>query len=272
MPFKDIIALVTSDQQEPVFRAAELVAQAGGGHLAFVHLTQIPELFVDPYSPTTAAWNALLKKARLDAAGVREKIQQRLSRLDALTELRALEVARSLADSAVGEQSLHADVTIMESPHSDLTRAAFEGALFKSGRPVLLIPPKWRGETLGQNVVIAWKPTREAARAVADAMPFLRAAKKVTVLTVDATPGGYGEGPGRDIATHLAREGVRVEVRNADGLGWTAETAILEEARALEADLLVMGGYGHGRLTQFVFGGVTRALSRSAPMPVLMSH
>jgi nucleotide-binding universal stress UspA family protein len=220
----------------------------------------------------TEAWNGLVESARLGAAATRAKIQQRLTRLDALTELRSLEVARTLADTAVGEQSLHADITLMQTPDSDLTHAAFEAALFKSGRPVLLVPPNWRGKILGDNVVIAWKPTREAARAIADAMPFLTEAKKVTVLTVDAAPNGYGQEPGRDIATHLAREGVRVEVRNLDGLGRLTETAILDEARALEADLLVIGGYGHGRLTEFVFGGVTRALSRTSPIPVLMSH
>ena len=272
MAFKDVVALVTSDHEEPIFRAAEIVAKKAGGHLAFVHVSQLPEPFVDPYAPMVTAWSELLESARSSAALAKTRIEQRLARLDGLTELRSLEVPRVLAGEAIGDQSLHADITIMETPHSDLSHAAFEGALFKSGRPILLIPAKWGGDTLGENVVIAWKPTREATRAVADAMPFLKEAKTVTLLTVDAAPNGHGAGPGRDIARHLARHGVGVEVRNLDGLGRFAETAILEEARALEADLIVMGGYGHGRLTEFVFGGVTRALSRAAPIPVLMSH
>jgi nucleotide-binding universal stress UspA family protein len=272
MPYKDILTLVTSDEQEPVFRASEIVSRKDAGHLAFVHLTQMPEPFIDPFTPTTTAWNELLVSARASALAAKKRIQDRVTRLDALTELRSVEAVRTLADSAIGEQSLHADITIMEVPDSEISHAAFQGALFKSGRPVLLVPSKWRGETLGENVVIGWKPTREAARAIADAMPFLTGAKKVTVLTVDAAPDGYGQGPGRDIATHLAREGVRVEVRNLDSMGRLAETALLEEARAVGADLLVMGGYGHGRLTEFVFGGVTRALSRTSPIPVLISH
>ncbi len=272
MPYKDILTLVTSAEQEPVFRASEIVAKKDGGHAAFVHLTQIPEPFVDPITPTTTAWNELVVSARANATAEKKRIEDRLTRLDALSELRSVEAVRSLAEAAIGVQSLHADITIMQTPDSEISHAAFEGALFKSGRPVLLIPPRWRGETLGENVVIGWKPTREAARAIADAMPFLTRAKKVTVLTVDAAPDSYGQGPGRDIATHLAREGVRVEVRNLDGMGRLAETSLIEEARALEADLLVVGGYGHGRLTEFVFGGVTRALSRTSPIPVLVSH
>ena len=272
MPYKDILAVVTSVGQEPVFRASETIAKKQLSHLAFVHLTQMPEPFIDPLTPTTTVWNELVARARASADAEKKRIEARLAQLDATTELRSVEAVRSLADAAIGEQSLHADITLMQTPDSAIAHAAFEGALFKAGRPVLLIPPKWGSDSLGENVVIGWKPTREAARAIADAMPFLTSAKTVTVLTVDAAPGAYGQGPGRDIATHLAREGVRVEVRNLDGMGRSAEVALIEEARALEADLIVMGGYGHGRLTEFVFGGVTRAVSRTSPIPVLMSH
>lgn len=107
---------------------------------------------------------------------------------------------------------------------------------------------------------------------LADAEPFLQAADQITVVTVDAQFDGYGEGPGRDICTYLAHKGFSVELRNVDGMGRQAEVALMNEARALDADLIVMGGYGHSRLREFVFGGVTRAMSRSATTPVLMSH
>jgi nucleotide-binding universal stress UspA family protein len=149
---------------------------------------------------------------------------------------------------------------------------AFEGALFKSGRPVLLVPTEEQPRSIGRRIVVAWKAKREAARALADAEPFLREADQITVVTVDATPDGYGQGPGRDISAYLAHKGFNVELRNVDGLGQPAELALIKEARALEADLIVMGGYGHSRLREFIFGGVTRALSRNATIPVLMSH
>jgi nucleotide-binding universal stress UspA family protein len=175
-------------------------------------------------------------------------------------------------EALVAKHAMHADITVLASSTDASLEAAFEGALFKSGRPLLLVPMDERPATIGKRIAVAWKAKREAARALADAEPFLREADQITVVTVDAQFDGYGEGPGRDICTYLAHKGFSVELRNVDGMGRPAELALMDEARALEADLMVMGGYGHSRLREFVFGGVTRALSRSATMPVLMSH
>jgi nucleotide-binding universal stress UspA family protein len=272
MAYKDILAVVASHEEECVFQAADALARQGDGHVAVVHLSELPAMLIDPMGAATSAWVAFAERMREEAVAECEKIKERLRRSAALTELRSLESASALVAGDVAKQALHADVTIMQTPSNEFVQGAFEGALFQSGRPVLLMPKSWRGDSLGENVLIAWKPVREAARAVADALPFIAAATKVSVLTVDAKPDGYAQGPGRDIATHLARYGANVEVRNADGLGRFAEEAILAEAKAVNADLIVLGGYGHGRLTEFVFGGVTRALSRTSPIPVFMSH
>jgi nucleotide-binding universal stress UspA family protein len=127
---------------------------------------------------------------------------------------------------------------------------------------------------LGENIVVAWNGRREAARALSDADSLIDLAKRVTVVTVDAKPGyeTFGSTPGADIAAHLARRGVNVELRNVDGMGRGDAGAILDECAAVGADLLVMGGYGSSRLQEMVFGGVTRELSKSAPLPILMSH
>src|SRR5690242_3867494 len=109
MPYKDILTVVTSVEQEPIYRASEIVAKQNAGHLAFVHLTQMPEPFVDPITPTTTAWNELVVSARASANAEKKRIEDRLTRLDALTELRSVEAVRSLAEAAIGVQSLHAD-------------------------------------------------------------------------------------------------------------------------------------------------------------------
>lgn len=152
--------------------------------------------------------------------------------------------------------------------------AVFEGVLFGSGRPVLLVPPSWKGLELGRNVVVAWNGKREAARALADAAPLLDKADLVTIMTVDAQPSvdGVGPAPGADIAAHLARRGLRVEVRNLDGLGRDSSDILMEGAARIGADLIVMGGYGRARLREWIFGGVTRAVIENAQVPVFMSH
>jgi nucleotide-binding universal stress UspA family protein len=122
--------------------------------------------------------------------------------------------------------------------------------------------------------LVGWNASREAARAIHDALPFLVAARQVVVATVDAAPrpGGHGEAPGFDLAAHLARHGVYVELRNVDGLGRTDGRALLDEAEAIAADMIVIGAYGRSRAEEMLFGGVTRELLRDASVPVFLSH
>lgn len=145
--------------------------------------------------------------------------------------------------------------------------------MFDSGRPVIVVPSAWKTGTIGKNVLIAWKPTREAVRAVADADEFLMQAQTVSVVTVDAKPSqGYSEQPGADIAAHLAFRGAKTRLFNLDSAGRSETRTILMQARDIGADLIVMGGYGRSRLSEMIFGGVTREMLKSADVPVFMSH
>jgi nucleotide-binding universal stress UspA family protein len=137
-----------------------------------------------------------------------------------------------------------------------------------------LVPPNWKRTAIGRNVVVGWNGKREAARAIVDATPFLERAEKVVVAAVDAKPDtdGCGEAPGVDITAHLARKKIRAELSNVDGLGRSHGEALLAEARTREADLIVIGGYGRPRLSEWIFGGVTREILERAETPVLISH
>lgn len=271
MAYKDVLAIVTSAEQEGVLKAAALIGDRWGAHVAALHVAELPQPVSAPYG--AGLWAELVTEARKQATAERKKIAARLEKLAVPVELRAAEAYPAVAEDAVAYHALHADLTLAERASEGLGRAVLEAALFKSGRPVLAIPPDWAGQSLGQRVLVAWSAKPQAARALADAAPFLEAAEAVTIVTVDAQPApGATAPPGLDIATHLARRGVKVELRQIDGLGREAQDAILDEARALNADLIVMGGYGHSRLRQFVFGGVTRSLTQSSPIPLLLSH
>ena len=140
--------------------------------------------------------------------------------------------------------------------------------------PVLVVPYAGRYETVGRRVLIGWSATREAARAVSDAMPLLAAAEIVTVLTIDAREGtdAHGELPGADISLHLARHGVKAEIERTVSAGIPAGDVLLSRAADLGADLLVIGAYGHSRVRELLLGGVTRSILQSMTLPVLMSH
>ncbi len=118
------------------------------------------------------------------------------------------------------------------------------------------------------------RASREAARALAAAGDLLERADRVTVATVDAKPSedGYGPHPGVDISTHLARHGVQPELINLDSTGRSETKAILDQALAVNADLIVMGGYGRSRMSEFIFGGVTREMLKTSNVPILMAH
>jgi nucleotide-binding universal stress UspA family protein len=149
-----------------------------------------------------------------------------------------------------------------------------EEVVLGGGRPVLIVPYIGPTATFGERVSIAWDASREAARAVNDALPLLRRARQVGVVSVNPRPWpfAHGEEPGADIGLHLARHGVKVEVQRIEGQGIDTANAILSHLADQSADLLVMGAYGHSRLREFVLGGVTRTILREMTVPVLMSH
>lgn len=165
-----------------------------------------------------------------------------------------------------------ADLVVMMRPLGKAAphrAAAFNAALTASGRPLLLAPPA--ALTLGQRIAVLWNDSIEAGRAVADALPLLQRAETVTVLTARegraAAPTIHGE-----LAAYLAWHGVAAEFRKADTTGYpTGETLLLETERC-QADLVVMGAYGHSRLRELVLGGVTNHVIQNAAIPVFLCH
>jgi nucleotide-binding universal stress UspA family protein len=149
-----------------------------------------------------------------------------------------------------------------------------EQVALASGRPVLIVPYAGHFDNVGRRVLIAWNATREAARAVSDAMPLLTSAELVTVLTIDPREGphGHGELPGADIALHLARHGVKAQIERTVSAGMPVGEVLLSRVADLGADLIVMGAYGHSRAREVLLGGATRSVLRSMTVPVLMSH
>jgi len=141
-------------------------------------------------------------------------------------------------------------------------------AVLELGRPVLVVPPDG-GHILARSIVVAWKNTREARRAVLDALPFLQRAETVTVLSVDDD----GEDPSaKDVCAHLSRHGVSSRQVSRRSRSGSCADALVDAAAEEGSDLIVSGAYGHSRMQEWIFGGVTRALLDSKPIPCLMSH
>jgi nucleotide-binding universal stress UspA family protein len=147
-----------------------------------------------------------------------------------------------------------------------------EAALFESGRPIIMVPYIQKAPFKIGSVMICWDGSRMAARAIGDAIPIIGQADRVEIVSVTNERGKEDEIEGADIGQHLARHGLKVDVHRISGANIDIADALLSHAADSDADLMVMGGYGHSRLREFVLGGVTRSIFESMTVPVLISH
>jgi nucleotide-binding universal stress UspA family protein len=147
-----------------------------------------------------------------------------------------------------------------------------ETTLFESGRPMIVVPYIQKAPLKLDKVMVCWDGSRQAARAIGDAMPLLAKAGRVEITIIANEPGKQHEIEGADMGQHLARHGLKIDVQRIPGGDIDVADALLSHAADSGADFMVMGGYGHSRLREFVLGGVTRSIFRSMTVPTLMSH
>jgi nucleotide-binding universal stress UspA family protein len=182
---------------------------------------------------------------------------------------------KSDALSAVPQQALGADLLVIGQKNEDWTSGVakdFEQrALLAVGRPVLVVPYAYERKPIGRRILIAWNASREAARAVGDAMPLLERAEQVQI-SMFRPDGRQGDQPGADLAANLKRHGVKATISRHDGADIDVGNLLLSTAFDAQADLIVMGAWSHTRLAELVLGGVTRTILGSMTVPVLMSH
>lgn len=164
------------------------------------------------------------------------------------------------------------DLTILDAgPRTfDLDREAIETVLFSSGRPVIAVPPGHPAFS-GRRIIVAWDGSAQAARAANDALPFLRAAEAVEIVSVGDEAEIHEGVPGAEFAPHLARHGVNVSVNDLPRTEGIADVLRMQ-AGLFRADMIVMGAYRHSRAREFLFGGVTRSLLRQSPAPLFLAH
>ena len=148
------------------------------------------------------------------------------------------------------------------------------GALFESGRPILLLPPGPARFPEARRVMIAWDASVEASKAVRDAIGPMKAAEAVHAVLVDPVPSfeGHCSEPGHDLAAYLARHGIATTVHRLPREGKDTDEVLRRTATELEIDLIVMGGFGHSRLRERIFGGTTTGMMQKTTVPVLMAH
>jgi nucleotide-binding universal stress UspA family protein len=247
-----------------LYLLAEPFLRAGAGHHAPAEIVR------EHLAHAEAEAEAALAGMREAAAGqgVTLLVQRETGSLDRLPGLLARD-ARNTDLVVVGQPN-------PETGSSD-EALLVEAAFMETGRPALMVPHGGAPALPPRRVMVAWDASREASRAVHDALPLLRLAEEVVVLVVDARSLGarIGRQPGSGVAAHLAQHGVAVRVERVEsdrrGGGGMGEF-ILAQAEVAGSDLLVMGGYGHSRFREMLLGGVTRHMLEQARLPIIFAH
>ena len=184
------------------------------------------------------------------------------------------ETTGDAVEMTIAQSRIHDLVVLARAPSaSHLSTRGIGSVLVGSGRPVLLASDGLH-ENFARTIAIAWKDTPEAARALSMSMPFLEKAEKIVVFSVlegGAKHSAAGDSADR-IATTLRWNGLKAEAHSIPSAGQTAPEAVLSATRICGADLLVMGGYGHGRARELAFGGFTQHMLAACPLPLLMVH
>jgi nucleotide-binding universal stress UspA family protein len=274
---KDIVVnLSVGEKAGPAGDYAVSIAAAFDAHLAGL------AFLYDPIVPVSGAGYIpaeVIETQERDNEAATKAALDRFNAACSRAGVTAEPLTLSASFAGVGEQfgriARRFDLSIVgqaEPESSAVEEIIAESALFESGRPVIIVPYIQKAPLKLDNVMLCWDGSRAAARAIADAMPLLERAGRVEVVIVTNERGKKDEIEGADMGAHLARHGLTVEV-NRTALGdIDVADVILSHAADAGSDFIVMGGYGHSRLREFVLGGVTRSIFRSMTVPVLMSH
>ena len=188
---------------------------------------------------------------------------------------RAISTLPSEAAAILGATARLYDLAVVAQP--EFERDTFDNTLaqeilFQSGGPVLFMPYTFKGAFHARRVGICWDGSRLAARAVRDAMPLLEQAEAITIITINAASSVPADASAAHLMRYLSRLGVPTEIDSVKTEKANTQSSILSLAADESLNLLVMGGYGHSRLKETVFGGVTREMLESMTVPTLMSH
>lgn len=273
---RDILLPVngTSGDENAIAGAIALSSRYNA-HLSLAVPLSVPAPVGGPWGGSDLMLAEMLTLVRGEAEAKASRLRERLGKEDISWEVRIADAGFAEPPHLLARHTRYADLSVVAAPApgaSDgaVARANFSAMLLESGRPVMIVPAAPPIQLPIQRAVLAWRPTREAVRALNDALFLLGTDIALDVVTINEP--GMGERADIDIGTHLARHGLRVNAASVSSAGQTVAGALLRHAQDSHAQLLIAGGYGHSRLREWMLGGTTRELLETARVPVLFSH
>jgi nucleotide-binding universal stress UspA family protein len=278
MAFRTVLIAVGTAGSDQEIERAIAIAETLGAHLNVLVLGIAPPPPSSPYGiVSNDIWAGEIREGQETAQARADAIGERLATSAVSASVEAQYVDRGTIATLAARSARYADVTLIsprEEEGDPLQGWVLNGALFESGRPVVLLP---QGETVFprvRRVMIAWDASVEASKAVREAIGLMKTAEAVEAVLIDPVPSfeGHGPEPGADLATYLGRHGIGVTVHRVPKEGREVAEIIARCTVDLAADMVVMGGFGHSRLRQRIFGGTTTTMIKDPPVAVLMAH
>ena len=273
---KDIVVHLSGSEQDTATKYAVSVARTFEAHLtgiAFVYEPVIPATIMGgiPTEIIESQRADSLKHAETAVTGFTTLVNDSSVAFDT----RTVDASLAGASEVFGQIARRFDLSIVGQADKDGTSPAdliIEGAMFQSGRPVIVVPFIQNEGLKLDRVVIGWDGSRQAARAIADSIPFLQRAGRVEIVVVFGERGKTYQTQGAVMTEHLLRHGINAELKRITAPKVDVQTTLLSYVSDSGADFLVMCAYGHSRLRELILGGVTRSMLASMTVPVLMAH
>ena len=278
MAIKEIICLLdieTDLTTAPVQIATELATKLDAHVTGVSPLIEpvVPALMVQPVPDQfiSDARNRAQDKARSSLDRFGEYVDRAGSRY----ETRMMDLTPGGLDTFVNHTRM-CDLVVVGQDNPDrpepLRAELIEAALFDSGRPILVVPYVGCEHFAAKKIMVAWDGSKTAARAIHAAMPVLELAEEVQVVMVEAKKLHLPGDPGADLAVYLSRHGVKVSVEKVPAPASGVSDALLNHISDNQIDLVIMGGYGHSRVREFILGGATRGMLQAMTVPCIMAH
>ncbi len=278
MTFKTVLAVTGADLATEDLKQAVALCEEVGAHLAVLAVALAAPPPIGEYAAVVS--DVWLQERREDLERLRictASATALLASSAVSSDISSEYPEEASADEMIGRRARYTDLVVLGPElfaHALLRRKVLEGALFSSGKPVLLVPEGRAPSLRPKRVMVGWDSRLEASNAVHHALALLKGADDVHVVLVDPLRGEDEQGaePGADIATYLARHGVKVTVDQISSQGRSVADSLRRHAVDMAADMLVMGAYGHSRLRERMFGGVTRSILEAPSLPVFLAR